>query len=191
MPTQTKKNVIRTAAATVLAAGALGAVTGSAQAAVDLPEFEIDVDRNAIERTIEAAKHRRDYRQAFHEAKELKVEPKVSALSTELGPDAAEARVVALEKRVKKAKEPEFGTPESVGVSSSTLETIASCESGGDPTAISSDGTYRGKYQFDMQTWASMGGSGDPAAASEEEQDYRAAMLYSQSGSSPWPVCGV
>jgi soluble lytic murein transglycosylase-like protein len=76
------------------------------------------------------------------------------------------------------------------GVSLSTLEAIASCESGGDPTAVSSDGTYRGKYQFDYGTWASMGGSGDPAAAPETEQDYRAALLYAASGSSPWPVCG-
>jgi len=76
------------------------------------------------------------------------------------------------------------------GVSISTLESIASCESGGDPTAVSSDGTYRGKYQFDYGTWESVGGSGDPAAAPEAEQDYRAALLYTQSGSSPWPVCG-
>lgn len=75
-------------------------------------------------------------------------------------------------------------------VSMSTLESIASCESGGNPTAISSDGSYRGKYQFSFETWAAVGGSGDPAAASEAEQDYRAALLYSQSGSSPWPVCG-
>jgi hypothetical protein len=78
----------------------------------------------------------------------------------------------------------------SLGVSMATLESIASCESGGDPAAVSSDGTYRGKYQFDYGTWASMGGSGDPAAAPESEQDYRAAMLYAASGSSPWPVCG-
>jgi hypothetical protein len=76
------------------------------------------------------------------------------------------------------------------GVSQSTLDSIASCESGGDPTAVSSDGSYRGKYQFDFGTWESVGGHGDPAAASEAEQDYRAALLYSRSGSSPWPVCG-
>jgi hypothetical protein len=76
------------------------------------------------------------------------------------------------------------------GISLSTLEAIASCESGGDPAAVSSDGTYRGKYQFDYGTWESVGGSGDPAAAPEEEQDYRAALLYAASGSSPWPICG-
>ena len=76
------------------------------------------------------------------------------------------------------------------GVSMATLESIASCESGGDPTIVSSDGSYRGKYQFSYETWAAVGGSGDPAVASEAEQDYRAALLYAQSGSSPWPVCG-
>jgi len=76
------------------------------------------------------------------------------------------------------------------GVSIATLEAIAVCESGGDPTVVSSDGSYRGKYQFDYGTWEAVGGSGDPAAAPEAEQDYRAALLYAQSGSSPWPVCG-
>lgn len=76
------------------------------------------------------------------------------------------------------------------GVTMATLESIAACESGGDPTAVSSDGSYRGKYQFHPSTWEAVGGSGDPAAAPEDEQDYRAALLYAQSGSSPWPVCG-
>jgi hypothetical protein len=76
------------------------------------------------------------------------------------------------------------------GVSLVTLEAIASCESGGDPTAVSADGTYRGKYQFDQGTWESVGGTGDPAAAPEAEQDYRAALLYERAGTSPWPICG-
>jgi hypothetical protein len=70
------------------------------------------------------------------------------------------------------------------------LAAIAACESGGDPTAIGGGGLYRGKYQFDFQTWASVGGSGDPAAAPEAEQDMRAAMLYGRAGAAPWPVCG-
>jgi hypothetical protein len=70
------------------------------------------------------------------------------------------------------------------------LQAIASCESGGNPRAIGGGGAYRGKYQFDRGTWASVGGSGDPAAAPEAEQDKRAAMLYARAGSAPWPVCG-
>ncbi|MBS1879207.1 MAG: transglycosylase family protein [Actinobacteria bacterium] len=76
------------------------------------------------------------------------------------------------------------------GVTMATLDAIAACESGGDPTAVSADGTYRGLYQFDQGTWESVGGHGDPAQASPAEQSYRAALLYSRSGSSPWPVCG-
>ena len=71
-----------------------------------------------------------------------------------------------------------------------TLDRIAECESGGDPTAISPTGQYRGKYQFDRQTWVRMGGTGDPAAAPEAEQDARAAKLLAAAGTSPWPVCG-
>jgi hypothetical protein len=73
---------------------------------------------------------------------------------------------------------------------SPALESIAACESGGNPRAIGGGGAYRGKYQFDYGTWASVGGSGDPAAAPEAEQDRRAAMLLARSGSNPWPVCG-
>lgn len=76
------------------------------------------------------------------------------------------------------------------GVSIEALESIAACESGGNPEAISSDGTYRGLFQFDQGTWESVGGTGDPAAAPVAEQEYRAALLYSEAGSSPWPICG-
>jgi hypothetical protein len=73
---------------------------------------------------------------------------------------------------------------------SATLARIAQCESNGDPTAISSTGRYRGKYQFSRATWRDLGGSGDPAAASESVQDAMAAKLLAQRGTSPWPVCG-
>lgn len=76
------------------------------------------------------------------------------------------------------------------GVSAATLNAIAACESGSNPTAVSAGGTYRGLYQFDQGTWESVGGRGDPAAAPPAEQTYRAALLYARSGSSPWPVCG-
>jgi hypothetical protein len=69
------------------------------------------------------------------------------------------------------------------------LDKIAACESGGDPTAVSPDGRYRGKYQFSRATWRGLGGEGDPAKAPERLQDRMAAKLYRQSGASPWPNC--
>jgi hypothetical protein len=69
------------------------------------------------------------------------------------------------------------------------LRLIAECESGGDPTAVSSGGRYRGKYQFSMSTWEAMGGEGDPAAAPEWLQDRIALKLYRRAGTSPWPNC--
>jgi hypothetical protein len=67
---------------------------------------------------------------------------------------------------------------------------LAACESSGNPAAVSSGG-YMGLYQFDQRTWESVGGSGSPTSASAAEQTLRASILYSQRGSSPWPVCGA
>jgi peptidoglycan hydrolase-like protein with peptidoglycan-binding domain len=73
--------------------------------------------------------------------------------------------------------------------STSKLAAIAQCESNGDPTAISSDGVYRGKYQFTRASWQAVGGTGDPAAAPESEQDQRAVALMARQGPKAWPVC--
>ena len=68
---------------------------------------------------------------------------------------------------------------------------LAACESGGNPSVVSSNGLYHGLYQFDAQTWQSVGGSGVASDASAAEQTQRAQTLYNQRGSSPWPVCGA
>jgi len=75
------------------------------------------------------------------------------------------------------------------GPSRAVLERIAQCESGGNPRSIGGGGQFRGKYQFMQSTWEAMGGTGDPAAASEAEQDYRAAVLFVKWGPGQWPVC--
>ncbi len=67
---------------------------------------------------------------------------------------------------------------------------LAKCESGGRPNAVSASGKYRGMYQFSTQTWSGVGGTGDPAAASADEQTYRAQLLYQRSGAGQWPHCG-
>jgi len=88
------------------------------------------------------------------------------------------------------------GTSDGDGTSSSgsgslpsALVKIAQCESGGNPRAIGGGGKYRGKYQFSRETWRGLGGTGDPAAASEAEQDRLALKLYRQQGTAPWAGC--
>lgn len=70
------------------------------------------------------------------------------------------------------------------------LAAIRACESGGDYSTATGNGFW-GAYQFTLSAWASVGGSGLPSDASPREQDERAARLYREEGSSPWPVCGV
>ncbi|TDC55983.1 DUF348 domain-containing protein [Actinomadura sp. KC345] len=69
---------------------------------------------------------------------------------------------------------------------------LAECESGGNPKAVNPAGYY-GLYQFSMQTWQSVGGSGRPSDASSGEQTYRAQLLYKKVDGrwqGQWPNCG-
>lgn len=88
-------------------------------------------------------------------------------------------------------------TPVVVAVGTATSESatkdwaaLAECESGGDPTIVSSSGRYHGLYQFDVSTWRSVGGGGLPSQAPADEQTARAMALYDERGASPWPTCG-
>jgi uncharacterized protein YabE (DUF348 family) len=67
---------------------------------------------------------------------------------------------------------------------------LAKCESGGNPSIVSSNGKYHGLYQFSVSTWQAVGGSGLPSQASAAEQTQRAQILYQRSGAGQWPVCG-
>jgi len=102
---------------------------------------------------------------------------------------AAHERHVKLRAKARKRARARAAAAPAAGASPQ-LQAIAACESGGNPRAIGGGGAFRGKYQFDYGTWASVGGSGDPAAAPESEQDMRAGMLLARSGTAPWPVCG-
>jgi hypothetical protein len=66
---------------------------------------------------------------------------------------------------------------------------LRKCESSGNYKTDTGNGFY-GAYQFTRDTWASVGGTGNPAHASREEQDYRALVLYMRRGAQPWPECG-
>jgi hypothetical protein len=84
--------------------------------------------------------------------------------------------------------QPGMGNP--TAAESATLARIRQCESRGNYSIVSASGRYRGAYQFDVTTWRGVGGTGDPAAASPAEQDYRALLLLRLRGTRPWPICG-
>jgi len=186
-------------AGTIAAAGAVQAATGPSAAAkrgeartAKIAILERPDDR--FDRAIVVDR----YRTAYSRARDAGVAPKDNLAE---GRRASGDRLQRAIPHLRSAVRTQTASPapatgatgasaESLGISQSTLEAIASCESGGDPTAVSPDGSYRGKYQFTEATWESVGGTGDPAAAPAAEQDMRAAMLYSQVGASAWPVCG-
>ncbi len=169
----------RHVAAAIGATAALAAVPAAAHADKPGPEL------------------RKTYLKAYDEAQRTGAEPGRDIVRDDVrrrgGTRDASAREVrrsiGVLRRMVVAPVPATGTGTG-SAASATLEAIAACESGGDPAAVDATGTYRGKYQFDQQTWESVGGSGDPAAAPEAEQDARAQALMAQRGSSPWPVCG-
>jgi len=107
---------------------------------------------------------------------------------------AEQARRVAARRAEAQQSEQRWGTPPQYGLRSEpTAEhwrRLRFCEATGNYGAVSPSGLYRGAYQFDRQTWMTMGGTGDPAAAPAPEQDARARALYQARGSQPWPVCG-
>ncbi|MDR0482268.1 MAG: transglycosylase family protein [Cellulomonadaceae bacterium] len=66
---------------------------------------------------------------------------------------------------------------------------LAKCESGGNPSIVSSNGLYHGLYQFSVGTWHSLGGKGLPSQASAAEQTRIAKKLQARSGWGQWPAC--
>lgn len=67
---------------------------------------------------------------------------------------------------------------------------VRACESGHHGYGANTGNGFYGAYQFNLQTWYGVGGTGNPAAASPREQDYRAYLLYQRRGTQPWPHCG-
>lgn len=105
---------------------------------------------------------------------------------------AAEAeRIAAAEaaEAARRAAEAAARAP-SGGATGDAWARLRNCESGGDYTVVSSNGLYFGAYQFSLGAWAAVGGTGNPAAASPAEQDYRARLLFERAGWTQWPICG-
>lgn len=75
------------------------------------------------------------------------------------------------------------------GISGDIWSKLAQCESGGNPTDVDRTGIYWGAFQFTLNTWHSMGMSGNPIDYSYEEQLSTAQRLQARSGWGQWPAC--
>ena len=105
---------------------------------------------------------------------------------------AAQAAAAAAESEAYASTTPSSGAVSSSSTSSAggyASAATAACESGGNPSAVSADGRYRGKWQFDQQTWDAHAPSGwqgvDPASVPESVQDQAAASVPYDA----WPNC--
>ena len=65
---------------------------------------------------------------------------------------------------------------------------LAQCESGGNPATNTGNGFY-GMYQFTLETWQSLGGTGYPYEADAATQTAMAKKLQAQAGWGQWPGC--
>lgn len=65
---------------------------------------------------------------------------------------------------------------------------LAQCESGGRPETNTGNGFY-GMYQFTLETWQALGGTGYPHEADAATQTAMAKKLQAQAGWGQWPGC--
>ena len=68
------------------------------------------------------------------------------------------------------------------------LAELRGCESGGNYRINTGNGYY-GAYQFNLQTWRGVGGTGYPHENPPHVQDEMATRLYESRGWAPWPSC--
>lgn len=84
---------------------------------------------------------------------------------------------------------------EQYGIAPSTLQIIANCESGHNPSALSRNGLYGGLFQFATPTWQSnrkaMGLDPNPELRFNAEEAIKtAAFKIARDGVGAWPHCG-
>jgi resuscitation-promoting factor RpfA len=70
----------------------------------------------------------------------------------------------------------------------STWDSLAQCESGGNWSTNTGNG-FSGGLQFTSGTWAAYGGTGSPADASREQQIAVAERVQASQGWGAWPSC--
>ncbi|WP_334173439.1 transglycosylase family protein [Sinomonas sp.] len=83
-----------------------------------------------------------------------------------------------------------LAAPAANAASTSTWDSIAQCESGGN-WAINTGNGYYGGLQFTLSTWQAYGGTGMPNQASPATQISVAERVLASQGWGAWPACSA
>ena len=81
-------------------------------------------------------------------------------------------------------------TAASAATPTSTWDSLAQCESGGNWSTNTGNG-FSGGLQFTTSTWQAYGGTGSPADASREQQIAVAERVQASQGWGAWPSCSA
>ena len=105
--------------------------------------------------------------------------------------DSLKGDIAGWQKQIEKqqrvsAEEAEEEVEQNLGGPYAIPTYIVMCESGGDYSAVNPSSGAGGAYQIMPSTWEAYGGTGLPQNASKAEQDRIAALIWADSGSSPW-----
>lgn len=112
-----------------------------------------------------------------------------STTTTEPEPTTTVAPVIPPPTAPARSLQPVTTTPVGAVLAYGELAAIRACEQGTAGYATNTGNGYYGAYQFSLSTWASVGGTGNPANASPAEQDMRAQMMIDAGRRGEWPNC--
>lgn len=154
---------------------------GEAKAAVDAHNARLETARAGIAAARVAAESTAAELAAVNESRQAEI-------------GELKSNIKSWQKRIEReqaasAEEAERQVEQDLGGPYSIPTYIVMCESGGDYSALNPSSGAGGAYQIMPSTWEAYGGKGLPHEASKAEQDRIAALIWAESGASPW-VCG-
>ena len=141
-----------------------------------------DLKRDAEAEAARLDTARADFEATQAEAKQAIAAGAVARSESQADRSAVEAQIAELE-----AEQAEQEGAPLYAVGPYAIPThIVMCESGGNYRALNPSSGAGGAYQILPSTWRAYGGQGLPHQASPAEQDRIAAMIWRDSGPSPW-----
>lgn len=145
-----------------------------------------DLKRDAEAEAARLDTARADFEATQAEAKQAIAAVAVARSESQADLSAVEDQIAELEAEQAEQLAEQEGAPLYAGGPYAIPTHIVMCESGGNYRALNPSSGAGGAYQILPSTWRAYGGQGLPHQASPAEQDRIAAMIWRDSGPSPW-----